>query len=154
MENLACVRAADIAQRILDDPGLVGKKSLNDLIAAIPEVRRLILSTAVRCLDAHKVVWDKQANDGKGGWERVDDGNTQMRAAVLLAAYSDGLPPKTVFNIGLGERGKSDGGALTLAECVARSPALAASLQAQIDAGKAMQVQAKAPRQVEALPAG
>ena len=126
MANLA--RAEDVAVAVLADRALESANSLNALILQIKEVRPLIVATAIKCLAARKVYYDRDAKTNV----EIDDGNTQMRAVTFLAAYSDGLPTQTTLNVSLGERG-GKGGELTVDEAMQASPALRAKLRAMLD---------------------
>ena len=112
------------------ETGQVTAKTLRDLIVAIPDVRVLIVATAVRCLGAERMM----GGGKKGEVERCADGATQMKAVAFLAAYADGLPVQTTMNLNVD--GTKD---MPMEELLAKSPALVAAMERQLERAKAVQ---------------
>lgn len=125
----------DLAAKIEDADT---KADLRGLITAHPEVRKLYLAAAVRCLDARKFYFDREENT----YKFEADGPTVLRAAVFLASYDAGLPIQTSVNLNLG----GDKGP-TLEEATANSPALVAALEKALE--QARKKQAKQIKQAE-----
>lgn len=108
----------------------VTAKSIRDLICGIPEARVMIVSTAIRLLGSQRLMY----NGASRAVERCDDGATQMKAVVFLAAYADGLPAQVVMNVTV-DPNKD----MPVEEMLARSPALVAAIERQIARAKAVQ---------------
>jgi len=121
--------ANELAAIIESDVSLDNHKTINSLLLAIPEVPRLMVACAIQNLGAVRCYFDRNQK----AMVETPDGNTQMRAIAFLAAYRDGLPTQTSVAINLGERGRENGGALTVDEAMAASPALRAKLRAMLD---------------------
>lgn len=119
METLTAPKAAQLADAVANDAGLDDAGSLRDLLNRVPALRRELIATAVRCLDARKYYYDRK----QGAMVYEPDGTTQMRAVAFLAAYSDGLPAQTqiIRAIG-GPNGKQP--EMTLEDALTKSPAL------------------------------
>ncbi len=119
----------ELADLVEQDVNLDSSRSINALLMDVPEMRRFMVSTAIRCLDAHRCYYDKSQKQ----MVEIPDGNTQMRAVAFLAAYSDGLPTQTTLNVNLGEKGKASGGELTVDQAMAASPALRSKLRTMLE---------------------
>lgn len=122
-----CENLADVIEL---DGAKITVKTLRDLITAIPDIRQLIVATAVRCLGAERMM----GGGKKGEVERCADGATQMKAVAFLAAYSDGLPIQTTMNLNVD--GNRD---MPIEEMLAKSPALVAAMEKQLARAKAVQ---------------
>lgn len=117
-------------------------RSIRELIIATPGIRHLIVATAVRCLGAQRVMGSGQKGTPP---VRVEDGATQMKAAIFLSAYADGLPAQTVMNVNV-DAGKD----MPIEELLLRSPALVAAMERQL--ARVKRVQQTGPSKVLGAP--
>lgn len=106
-------------------------QSIRELIVNTPGIRNLVIATAIRCLAAKRVMGSGQKDKPP---VTVDDGATQMKAAVFLAGYADGLPAQTVVNWNVG--GAKE---MPIEEMLLRSPALVEAMEKQISRVKRVQ---------------
>lgn len=123
---------ATVADRVEADKTLDSAADLRALLLSVPELRRLVVAAGIRALGAQRCHYDKQ--EEKMIYE--SDGATQMKAAIFLAAYSDGMPAKTVVNVNLPGRGNGQDDAMTIEATLRRSPALIDALEKQIRRAK------------------
>jgi hypothetical protein len=132
--------AKDLADKLETDAKTNKAPDLRTLLATIPELRSLIVAAGLRCLAANKLFWDKDTQE----WRSEPDGPTQLKAAIFLTSYADGLPMQTTVNLNLdGNKGP------TLEEAAAQSPALVEALGKALAAARKRQP--RAVKQAEQL---
>ena len=96
-------------------------RDLRQLLTSIPELRQLVVASAIRCLGATRWRYDKEA-----GSQIVEpDYATQQKAFAWIASYSDGLPTQVTANVSIDA--KREG--LSLEDAVKQSPALLEGLE-------------------------
>ena len=106
--------------------------TMHAMIKAVPGVKRAAVAAMVRCLGATKWRWDKETET-----TIVEpDYQAQLKAALGIAAYSDGLPPQTTVNYNHNTPGKGSADGFDLSKALA-SPATRAHLRALLDASEA-----------------
>jgi hypothetical protein len=108
-------------------------KDLKAVLTAFPQVRRLWVAAAIRCLGARRSYFDRKTQT----MQHEPDGATQLRAATLLAAYCDGLPVQASVNLTLDTRAEARAG---LEEAIGNSPELRRLLQRTLNDAKPRRV--------------
>ena len=114
------------ANRVETDQALDSLSDLRAVLLSVPELRRLVVAAGIRALGATKSYYDKNAKE----MVHEPDCASQMKAAIFLAAYSDGLPAKTNVNLNLGNGKGGDG--MPIESALRRSPALIEALKKEI----------------------
>ena len=104
-----------------------GAKSVKAILEKVPDTRKLVLLAVFRCLGAHKMVFTK----GKSEGNKEHDYRTQLEAAKLLMAYSDGLPLQTIAAIT--DPSKTKDSFADIRESAKRSPAVRDGLRQMLD---------------------
>lgn len=113
-----------VAKRVDDLAAATALNGFGAMIQEIPELRKLVLSTAIHNLGAKRKWWDRVGKK----WLEEDDGNIQMKAVIWLGSYSDGLPTQTTLNVTRNVDGPAVETDEEIVAAAERSPALRDSL--------------------------